>query len=59
VGRSNGKEQNKGEFKRDEVSLKKKSVPLSFEGEGDTGGEVTILNLGSLKNRRFFRVKRG
>jgi hypothetical protein len=33
--------------------------PLSLIGEGDTGGEVTILNSGSLKNHRFFRVKRG
>jgi len=30
------------EFKRDEVPLQKKIFPLSFEGEGDTGGEVNI-----------------
>jgi hypothetical protein len=33
------------EFKRDEVPLYK-NLPLSFEGEGDTGGEVKILYAG-------------
>jgi hypothetical protein len=30
----------KGEFKRGEAPLLKKLFPLSFEGEGDKGGEV-------------------
>ena len=30
----------KGESKRGEASLPKQTFPLSFEGEGDKGGEV-------------------
>jgi len=34
------------EFKRDEVPLGEKIFPLSFEGEGDTGGEVETDDVG-------------
>jgi hypothetical protein len=47
-----------GDFKRGE-SPSFYFFPLSFKGEGEAGGEVTILNSGSLKNHRFFRVKSG